>query len=331
MRRSLVWSGLVVCAALLAPVVRADVKTHQKSTVKFEGLMGSFINRMAGGANGIMSAIAVQGNRMSRMTDNRGEIVDLGEQKVYTVDLKKKEYTVQTFDQLRQALQAARADMAKQSSAQDAQDAKDRQAAEDAAKQIEFDVDVHETGQHKPMVGADAREVVMTITMRQKGQKLEDSGGMVMTDTMWITPKIAALDEVNAFNQKYFRAIFGDSFGQIEAGQMNALSAMLPNFAALGNRLSVESSKLQGTPVAATMVIETVKSKEQMQAAGNGSDDQSSSPSGRLGGMLARRMMRRNTDQRTKTVTITHETLDVSPTVATADVQIPAGFKEKTN
>jgi hypothetical protein len=324
MKRWIPWFAVIVCAALAAPALKADVKTREKSTLKFEGLVGAFINRMAGGSDGLTSTVAVKGNRMSRTMENSGQeqIVDLSEEKVYAVDTKKKEYTVVTFAEMRQQMEQAREEMAKQS--KDASP-EDKQAAQDAAKQIAFEVDVKETGQHKPLLGTDAKEVVMTITMHQQGEKLDEGGGMVMTNTMWIAPKIAALDEVNAFNMKYYQAIFGGTFAAIDPAQVNAISALLPSFAALGNRMSAESRKLEGTPLAMTSVIEGVKSQEQMKE----SADASPSKNGGLGGMIANRLVHRQTQQRTTALTMTHETLSIAPAASTEDVSLPAGFKEK--
>ena len=50
---------------------------------------------------------------------------------------------------------------------------------------------------------------------------------------------------------------------------------------------------------------------------------------GGLGGMLARRMMRGQTQQRTTAMTLTTETLSIAATAGAEDVAIPAGFKQK--
>ena len=48
-------------------------------------------------------------------------------------------------------------------------------------KEVEVDFDVKNTGQKKAINGFDTRQVVMTITVREKGKTLEQSGGLVMT------------------------------------------------------------------------------------------------------------------------------------------------------
>ena len=313
------WSVLVLCA-LLSPSLLADVRTREKSTFKLEGLLGSFVNRMAGGDNGITATVAVKGNRMSRMSDNTGQIIDLTEQKIYNLDIRRKEYTVMTFEEMRKQLEEAKAEMAKR---QAEMNPEDKQQAEQAAKQLDFDVDVKETGQKKTIAGQDTREVILVIAMRERGKTLEESGGLVMSNTMWLASRVPALEEVQAFNLKFYKAVFGGVFGGIDMQQMNAATVFLPGLGTLMERMAAERGKLQGTPLASTMVFDGVKSAEQMKSA-------PPATGGGLGGMLARRVNRGASQQRTTALTTTSETLSIDPTATDADVALPAGFKLKS-
>jgi hypothetical protein len=319
MKRWISCAALVTAVALAGTALEADVKTTQKTTAKLEGMLGAFFNRMAGGKDGITSTAAIKGNRMETTTGSTGQIVDLTEEKVYRLDMKKKSYDVVTFAEMRKQLEDARAEAAKQQP----KDEQAQQQQQQAAQQLEFDVKVDKTGRHQPLLGRDTEEAVLTITMHEKGKKLEDSGGMVMTTTMWLAPKIAALDEIAQFNMRYFKAVYGGLFSGVDLQQMNTLSAMLPGFGKLMDRTSAERQKLQGTPLSSTTVIEAVKSPEQMKEA------DSNSGGGGLTGRFASRLMHRQTEQRTKTLTLTNETLSIATTASADDVAIPAGFKEK--
>ena len=326
MKRSVNWFGLVVAAVLMTPHVLADVKTREKSTMKFEGFMGGILNRMLGGGDGITSTIAVKGNRMAMLNDTTGQIVDLSEEKIYVIDVKKKEYRVVTFAEMRKQMEEAKKALQQQSQSMNPDE---KQAVQDAGKQLEFDADVKETGQKKNVAGQDTRQVIMTIVMREKGKTLEEGGGLVMTNDMWLAERVAAMDELNAFYVKYFKAVFEGTFTGMDAQQANAVTAFLPGFAALTERMAAESKKLQGTAVMNTMVIEGVKSAEQMKAAAS---QQQPSRGGGIGGAIAGGLMRGRggaPQQRTKAMTSTRELLSVATTVADADVQIPVGFKEK--
>jgi hypothetical protein len=324
MKRTVRFLLVGVAAALMAPQVLADVKTREKTTLKLEGFLGGMISRMAGGSDGITASVAVKGNRMSSINDTSGQIVDLSEEKIYTLDVKKKEYRVMTFAEMRKQMEEAK--KAFQQQAQTA-NPEEKQAVKDAGQNIEFDVDTKETGERKNIAGQDARRVVVTIVMRQKGATLEEGGGMVMTNDLWLADKVAAMDELYAFHMKYFKAVFGGTFTGMDAQQTNAIGAFLPGFGQLAERMAAESDKLKGTAVMTSMVIEGVKSAEQMKA----SQQQSSGGGGGIGGALAGRLMRGRgqQQQRTKAMTSTHELLSVATTVTDADLQIPAGFKEK--
>lgn len=320
---------LVVACALVLPLVavtagpaQADVKTREKSQVKLEGVLGRVAGMFGGKAvkEGIESTTAVKGNRKATMTESTGRIVDLAEEKIYDIDLKKKTYEVTTFDEMRRRMREAQEKAEKE--AQKEQGKKEEPAQ--PQKEYEVDFDVKETGQKKPVAGHDTREVVMTITVREKGKTLEDSGGVVMTADMWMAPAIAAMKEVTDFEIRYWKQLQPDAPG-MSAEQMAALMAMYPMMKSAMERLQKESVKLSGTALATTTTFEGVKSKAQM------STQSENSGGGGLGGMLARKMMKKDGDAKPRStiVTMNHEVLDVTTSVAATDLAIPADFKEK--
>jgi hypothetical protein len=314
--------------SLLTPALHADVKTREKTTFAMEGVMGGLVRMFGGRAakEGVTSTVAVKGNRQSTISDTgTGQIIDLTEEKVYSLDVKKKEYRVVTFAEMRAQFEKAKAEAEKR-----AAEAKpeEKEQMEEAGRQLEFDAEVKETGERKSLAGHDARQVILTITGREKGKTLEQSGGFVMTSDMWIGPRIAALDELTDFQLKYFKAVYGGAITAGDAQQMASLVAMFPSFQTMAEKMRTEGRKLQGTPLATTITFEGVKSEEQMKAA---SEQSSGSGGGGFGGMLARRMAgnRGQPQARSKVLTTTSEMLSVDTSVSADDVAIPAGFKEK--
>ena len=304
---------LLVLAVM--PALLADVKTREKSTMKLEGFMAKML-RIGGETTSTMS---LKGSRMASMTDKDGTIIDVAEEKFYMLDLRGKEYTIMTFAEMRKMMEDMKKQMAESMKGMSEQD---KAALKEAGQQLEFDAEVKPTGQQKPIAGYEAKEYVITIAMHAKGQKLEESGGFVATDNVWLGPKIAAMDEMGVFGMKFAKAVFGDTLAGMDPRQSAQISAFLPGLNALMARLGQESSKLQGTQLAHTLIIETVKSAEQMKGA-------PASTGGGIGGMLAKSMMKGSSQQRTKTFTSTREVLSVGTAVADADVAIPAGFKLK--
>lgn len=325
MKRSLFACAVALpLIGLLGTPLTAEVKTREKTLIKFEGMLGRMVGLFGGKAakDGVVSTTAVSGDRKASRHDNTGQIIDLGEEKVYDVDYKKKEYRVTTFEEIRKRMQEAQEKAQKDMEREEGREEKSDQPQ----KEWEFDFDVKETGQRKQIAGHDAREVIMTVTVREKGRALEEGGGFVMTSDSWLGPDLPALKELADFEMRYFKQLYGgDSLG-LAADQMAMVMAMYPMLKQAADRLNQEESKLQGTPLATTMTFEVVKSKEQMEA----SENQGSSGGGGIGGMLARRMMKKDEPKARATVfTTQHELQEVSTTVAPADVEIPAGFKEK--
>lgn len=324
MKRNVI--AAVACAALVVPALRADVKTREKTTFALEGVMGGLVRTFGGKAakEGITSDVALKGNRKSSISDVAGQIIDLSEQKVYTLDVRKKEYKVQTFAEIRAEFEKARADAEKQ-----AKDVKpeDKEQADQAARQMDFEINVKKTGEKKSLAGYDTEEAVVTVTGHEKGKTLEDGGGFVMTSDMWMAPKIAALDELGQFQLKYMRAVYGEAF-VADMQQMASVMAMYPSFKTMATQMQTEGQKLQGTALSTTVVFEAVKSAEQMKAAESQKD---SGGGGGLGGMLGKKLMgnRAQPTQRTKVMTTTHEMLSVATSVSAEDVAMPAGYKEK--
>ena len=311
--------GCLLLTLSAAPAL-ADVKTRDKGQVKFEGMLGTMM-RMFGGkalSEGIVSTNAVKGNRKATLNDMTGRIVDLDEQKVYDLDMKKKNYTVTTFEQLRQKLREAQEQAAKE--AKEAPGEPTQPSSTD--KQFEFDFDVKETGQTRAIAGHDARQVIMTVTVREKGKTLEESGGVVLTTDSWLGPDIPALKELAEFEMKYWKAIAPES-ALVSAEQMAAIAAMYPMIKPAMDRINQEKVNLKGTPLATSMTFEGVKSKAQVE------EQSKSSSGGGLSGMLARKIAKKDDKPRATIFTMNSETLEIANAVGATDLDIPAGFKLK--
>ena len=99
MRR--VVSGLlfVVFLASTTSVVSADVRSDQRVKFQLGGAIGKLVNMFGGkGAReGVTTIVAVKGNRKATMSDSTGQIIDLTEEKIYDLDIKKQTYKVTTF------------------------------------------------------------------------------------------------------------------------------------------------------------------------------------------------------------------------------------------
>jgi hypothetical protein len=330
MKRLLMICALALPMAAVAIPANAEVKTRDKSQIKFEGMLGRMMGMFGGKAakEGVVSTTAVKGDRKATMGEDRGQIIDLAQEKIYDLDMKKKTYEVTTFDELRRKMREAEEKARKDAEKEQGKGKEKAEPAEKPEKEMEVDFDVKDTGQKKQIAGYDTHEVIMTITVREKGKKLEDSGGVVMTSDMWLAPQVAGYKEVAEFNQRYWKQLQGPGAGEMSAEQMAAVMAMYPMVKQAMERMAKEGTKLQGTPLATTTTFEAVKSQEQMSAEAKNNE---SSGGGGLSGMLARKMMKKDNEVKPRATifTMMNEVQEISTTVAAADIDVPAGFKEK--
>jgi hypothetical protein len=347
MNRARLVTALTVLAVVLSSYsLRADVRADEKSRVEFGGALGRVVNIFGGKAarEGVTSTVAVKGDRKATLNETTGQIVDLSEEKVYDLDMRKKSYRVTTFAELRRRMEEAQQKAAK--AAADASKEQGKPQAEPAQnqnqKQMDVDFDVKNTGQKKTINNFDTHEVIMTITVREKGKKLEESGGLVLTSDMWLAPRIAAMKEVAEFDQRYAKLLYGSIIAGVSAEQMATAMAMYPMMKDAVAKMNAEGVKMDGTAILTTTTTDAVKSADQIaeeakQNQNQNQDDQKTSPSGGVSGLLggfARRAVKKKVEgdpQQSSSSTFftgTHEVLKVTTEVAAADVAVPAGFKE---
>jgi hypothetical protein len=327
--------ALVCCVLILsARSLLADARADEKTRVQFSGTFGKVVNFFGGKAarEGVAATTAVKGSRRIRINDSAGQIVDLSEEKIYDLDVKKKTYKVTTFDEMRRRLEEAqkraREDAAK------APDAKEEPAAQDPdAKEVEVDFDVQQTGQAKMLNGFNVRQAVMTITVREKGRAVNESGGLIVTSDVWLAPRIDAMQEIAEFEIKYAQQLYGPVVAGASEQDMATALALYPMLKPALARLATEAQALDGTPISTTTTMDAVKSAEQL-AEEQRQSDEASAPSGKgLGGLLgglAKKAAKKDEGPKARAtfMTITHEVLKVASDVSDAQVAVPAGFRE---
>jgi len=336
MRSTFIPSAIVLVAvALGGAVLVADVRTEQKTHASFGGALGRMVNMFGGKAakEGVVETVAVKGDRKMTTNEKTARLIDLAEEKVYEIDLDGKSYKVTTFAEIRKKMQEDQEKAKEQMSKM--QEKKDEKPSE-PQKKMAIDVSTKETGQKKTINGFDCKQVITTIAMHEDGRTLEEAGGMVMTNDSWMTAPIPAMQEVQAFDRRYFEKISGMD-AAAAAQQMAQALAMYPGLRDLMGRARVEGTKVDGTAISTVTTIDAVASPEQQKQQAD-SDKQQESGGG-LSGMLARKMMKKKQAEggdtasadksRSTIMTTTIDVLSVATTVGADAVSVPAGFKEK--
>ena len=335
MKSRLLLTALSLAVALSVASVRADVKKDEKTLVTFSGMLGRMVNLFGGKSakEGVISSVAVSGDRKMTANDTRGEIIDLKEQKVYDLDMRRKTYTVTTFEELRRRMAEMEA-----KAKEDVAKAPNEERPQNQGKELDVDFDVKNTGQTQTINGFDTRQVVVTVTVREKGKKLEESGGLVMTADNWMTRSVPALKEIADFDMRYYKALAGPQVA-IDAQQLATALAMMPGLKEAFARM--QRAGLDGTAISSTTTVESVKSPEQMKEQQQSSADSGGSTptsvggavGGAIGGFMRRRAQQNQQNNppsaRSTFMTINNEVLRIAASASAADVAIPVGFKER--
>ncbi|MEZ5420807.1 MAG: hypothetical protein R2708_26160 [Vicinamibacterales bacterium] len=187
-------AAALLAAVLAVPAVAAaDVKTQERTQIKFEGALGRLVNMFGGrGAReGVMSNVAVKGNRMLSITrETPASSSDLDEEKVYTLDMKGKSHTVITFAEMRKRMEEAMAKAEQQAAATKLEPTPEKQDPGQPEKEFEVDFAITDGAGAKQVAGMDTKESIATITVREKGKTLEESGGLVLESHLWMTPRV---------------------------------------------------------------------------------------------------------------------------------------------
>jgi hypothetical protein len=342
MRRLSLSVALFACVVIFASsTLFADVRADQHVRFQLGGAIGKMVNMFGGkGAReGVTSMVAVKGNRKVMMGDSYGQIVDLTEEKVYDLDVKKKTYRVTTFAEMRKQMEEARRDAEKAARQQKEEPSKPAEKDPDA-KEFEVDFDVKNTAETKTIIGFDTKKTVMTITVREKGKTLNDSGGLVMTTDMWLAANAPSTKEIAEFDVRYAQklgapmAVTGAS-----AQDMAMATAMYPQMKPAMDKMRAEGGNIQGTAILSHMRIEAVPPGTANQTAAAMPPPDAAPKKGGLGGMLGglKKMAEASQQQgnsdakptRTIVMTTTVEMLKLTTDVDAASVALPAGYTEK--
>src|SRR4029450_3423281 len=211
-------------AAIAGASLTADVRSQEKSRVQLGGARGRMASMVGGKAanEGITSEVAVKGDRKLTRTDDRGQIIDLAQEKVYEVDYADKSYKVATFAEIRKRIEEA------QQKAKDQMARAQGKQGSEPQKKMAIDVVSKETGEKKAINGFDCRQVITTVTMHEGGKTVEPPGGMILTTDSWLTPTIPAMKDAREFDRRYFEKISGmdaAAAGQPVAGVMGVVTS----------------------------------------------------------------------------------------------------------
>jgi hypothetical protein len=320
----------------LAPFAAGGVKTEENTKLELGGPLGGVLKLFGGKAakQGIVVRTAVVGDRRLVVGEDAGQIVDLAEEKIYDLDLKKKKYTVTTFAELKQRFEEERAKAETEAAKAKSEAAKKQGEPSPEAKEFTVDFAASNTAEKREIAGHEARLVILRATVHEKDRSVQQAGGLLFRSDLWLAPKLPELDEVQAWNRRYAQKmaeVYGVAAGTDAVEQMAKLYSLYPGAQKAMEKLRAETEKvnMEGTAVSTILTVTAIKSAEQVAAA----EKESQKADTGIGGLLAKKMFKKAAgdpaDPRSMLLTSTHELLRVSRDATAADVALPAGFRPK--
>lgn len=338
MRRLTFSLVLVLGIAFATASLSADVRSDQRVRFQLGGAIGKLVNMFGGkGAReGVTSMVAVKGNRKATMSDSSGQIIDLTEEKIYDLDVKKKTYKVTTFAELRRRMEEARRDAEK--SAREERSEPSKPAEKDPnAKEYEVDFDIRNTNESKTINGFNTTKSVITITVREKGKTLDAAGGMVMTNDLWLAKSAPSTKDLADFDRRYAEKIYGPMVVGASAQDMAMAMAMYPQIKPALDKMRAEGTKIDGTAILTEIKMEAVPPGTANQTSEAMPAPEPEQKRRGLGGMLGglKKMAEKansndnSKPQRAIIMTTSVEMLKLTTDVDAAAVAMPAGYREE--
>ena len=216
--------------------LRADF-SYEQSTEMTGGAMQSAM-KMAGmfskkARQPMRSKVVVKGDRMAQVQDDVISITDLKAETITTIHPKKRQYSVVTFEQMRQFL----AKMASKAG-----------EGRKGAEQPQIKVSVKDTGNTKTIAGRKAREFDMSMQIESRNPQTGESGAMNMLMKSWMAPVEPGYKEIRDFYRRLAEKLHwapGGGSGAMMGGGQGMVQGM--------SQIQEQAAKLDGMPVLQVM------------------------------------------------------------------------------
>ena len=219
------------------------------SIVSMAKFAGAFSKQAHSITDPVESKILLKGNRMARISPDHTSIIDLDAETITDIYPDKKQYSVMTFAEMKQAMQNAMAKMQQQQQQRQQQP----QTTSDGKPmpELKFTATVTNTGQSKDVAGLSAKEAILRMTVDAKDQQSGQTASMAMTNDMWMVPEVPGYGQVRDF-YKRFAEKMGDTFSGATSPFASAMASQPGMMSSMGDMVK-EMQKLQGVPVSQVM------------------------------------------------------------------------------
>src|ERR1700679_3587154 len=179
---------VLACASASLHADFTYTETTQITGGSMVGMMkvaGGFSKQARQMGGPMVSAGGHKGNRMAHINPDHTEIIDLDAETITNIDTLKKQYTVMTFEQMRQQIAAAAAKM-KEEQQKAGQPAPQQPSTTD----VSFQIQVRNTGQTKDVSGISTNESILTMNMDATDKSSGQTGSLAITNDLWFATEV---------------------------------------------------------------------------------------------------------------------------------------------
>jgi hypothetical protein len=323
--RSAAVAVLGMTLGFTAGIAQADITIERSTSVEGVGAMA--LGNMSGTSKTIISGDKSRTDTETKMASKvigflarnaagpSAEIVLLDQDKLYHVNMNKKEYTETTFEQMR-------AQMQKMSDQMNANEDKKQPSAVDQSKcqWLPAKASVNKTGEKAQFAGYDSERVTITASQPCQDKETGSICEVALVLDEWMAPGFVESGEVRKFYSAYAVKMGMDPSSAQDASQK--ARAMFSQYKGIWTEIAAKMQNVKGYPVKSSFTLALggaqCKDSSAQQAQSSQGDDSSGSPggigamAGKLGGLF-----HKNKDDAVAPA--------AQPTPAVAPVELPPG------
>ncbi|MGB7267643.1 MAG: hypothetical protein WBC92_19150 [Terracidiphilus sp.] len=259
--------GMVTLALVLGPLACYGDSSYQETTQMTGGQLVDSLKNIPFMGKQVKSLTAptttttmVHGNQKAVVTAGSTEIYDLDKQEIIHIDTAKKQYSVDTFADMRKMM-AQMPDKIKQAQAQVAAAQTQPTQAPPSNLQFSFSVKVNDTGVQQVVNGLNAKQQIMTLTtIVTDTSQPGTSATYTVTTEIWTTPdEPEEMKDAQDFDVRFGQALMSgvdmSAYMNMLGSASNAGAAQAqmfagqPGAAAAFQQTGKEMAKIQGTPI----------------------------------------------------------------------------------
>jgi hypothetical protein len=287
----------VLCAifSLATGIAQADITLERTMSVEGVGAMafgnmsGSTRTTISGDKSRTDSDIRMKSKIIGFLARNAvgpsAEIVRLEDDKLYHLNINKKEYTETSFEQMRERLQKAQDQM-------NSTDEKKQPSAVDQSKceWLPARADVKKTGEKAQFAGYDSERVIITAAQPCKDKDTGSICEVALVLDQWLSTGFAESAEALKFYKAYAAKMGMDPTSSQDVSQR--ARALFSQYKGIWTEVAAKMQNVKGYPVKSSFTLalggEQCKNSNARQAQSSQDNDSSNSPGGLAGAMAGK-------------------------------------------